>query len=180
MPLRSAGVTETSSGWLTSPLTMYSRKVCISPLRPESGCGGRCLHRFFDEARHRLRRLGAFAEPILRPVHIQREVVFLLQRQISAQLFQTFPIARAAVVRNDNAEGRFILRPDALQTYSDCHKFSCMLHGENPALRAPRSFPFLSKKEMGAYSPNPALASAHFRIFREKSAVIERSMARFT
>ena len=55
-----------------------------------------------------------------------------------------------------------------------------MLHGENPALRAPRSFPFLSKKEMGAYSPNPGLASAHFRIFREKSAVTERAIAQFT
>src|SRR2546428_7600136 len=114
-PLRSTGVIDTSSGFWTRPLTTYSKTACMDVALACRRCGRFGL--FLDEARHRLRRLRALGEPVIRAVEVQREIVLLLQRQIGPQFLQALAIARAAAVRHHNAERRLVLRANPLQSY---------------------------------------------------------------
>src|SRR5437773_3050556 len=113
MPVFSTGVTVTSSGFCTSPLTTYSRKGCITDLGRGSGGDGVLLC-FLEKAGDRVRGLGAFAQPMMGPIEVQREVVALLERLVRAQFLDTFAIPRTAAVGHDNAEDRGVLGPDAL------------------------------------------------------------------
>src|SRR6266540_5320363 len=120
MPSRSAGVTFTASGRSTRPLTTNSRKACITG--PASGGGRDGSGGFADKAGHGVGRLRAPVEPVLRSFVVEREVVALLQRLIGADFFNELAIARAAIVRHDDAEDGVVLRPDSFHAYSDCHK----------------------------------------------------------
>src|SRR5438477_9286164 len=120
IPSRSTGVTFTASGRSTRPLTTNSRKACIAKRelsRGRSGPGG-----FTNKTGHRVGRLRAFADPILHPFVIEHEVVALLQRLIGADFLNELAVARAAIVRHDNAEHGVVLGPDSFHAYSHCHK----------------------------------------------------------
>src|SRR2546426_8510396 len=104
MPFCSTGMTLTASGRSTKPLTTYSRKACIRP-KPAlgrgsgdgsgGGCNGSGCDRFSNltnEAGHRVAWLRAFADPILRPLVVQGEIVALLQWLISADLLNELPV----------------------------------------------------------------------------------------
>src|SRR5207302_4774972 len=118
-PSRSTGVTFTASGRSTRPLTTNSRKACIAGLASSDGGSG--LVGFANKAGHRVGRLRAFADPVLRPFAVQDEVVAFLQRLIGADFFNELAVARAAIVRHHYAEHGVVLRPDSFHPYSDCH-----------------------------------------------------------
>src|SRR6266487_3052714 len=97
MPFCSTGMTLTASGRSTKPLTTYSRKACIkakSALDGAGGCGGRScsggggggFSSLANEAGHRVAWLRAFADPILRPLVVQDEIVAFLHWLIRADL----------------------------------------------------------------------------------------------
>src|SRR6266699_1663090 len=75
-----------------------------------------------NEAGHRVAWLRAFADPILRPLVVQGEIVALLQWLISADLLNELPVARAATVRHYDPEHGVVLRADSFHPYSDWHK----------------------------------------------------------
>src|SRR5690242_13799890 len=120
-PWRSTGVMFTASGRSTRPLTTYSRKACIKPA-PHSGCRRRCFGGLADKTGHRVARLRALADPVLRPFVIEREIITLLPRLIGADFFDELAVARTAIVRHHNAEHGVVGRPDSLHAYSHCHK----------------------------------------------------------
>jgi len=70
--------------------------------------------RLLQEARHRIARLRALGDPILRAVHLDAEIIALLQRLIGSNLLDELAIARTAAIGHDNAENRQILRADPL------------------------------------------------------------------
>src|SRR5205809_4652773 len=88
--------------------------------------GGR-FSNLTNEAGHRVAWLRAFADPILRPLVVQGEIVALLQWLISADLLNELPVARAATVRHHDPEHGVVLRPDSFHPYSDCHKSKLIL-----------------------------------------------------
>src|SRR6266516_1150531 len=87
-----------------------------------SGGGGGGFSSLANEAGHRVAWLRAFADPILRPLVVQDEIVALLQWLISADLLNELPVARAATVRHHNSEHGVVLRADSFHPYSDWHK----------------------------------------------------------
>src|SRR5277367_3629391 len=102
------GVTVTASGWLTNPLTTYSRKACTRhhSLGRHSG-----LAKFLDEAGDRLAGLGVFADPIFGAVQVQLAIVPLFERLIGANFLNKLAVPRTAGIGDDNAEIRSILCP---------------------------------------------------------------------
>src|SRR5437867_9343076 len=117
----STGVTDTSSGFSTSPLTTYSRNACMAAPPTASGHGGRGGPlRLANEAGNRLAGLGALGKPVGGPFEVERVFVpdFLL-RQVSAQLLDALAVARAAAVGHDDAKGRSVLGPDAFHADFD-------------------------------------------------------------
>src|SRR5262245_18075695 len=114
-PLRSTGVIDTSSGFWTRPLTTYSKNACMKVALACRRCGRFGL--FLDEARHCLGGLRTLREPIVGAIQVQREIVFLLQRQIGAEFLEALAIAGAAAVRDHNAEGGLVLGANPLQSY---------------------------------------------------------------
>ena len=76
--------------------------------------GSRGLAQFLDEAGDGVARLRAFADPVLRAVELDREILALLERIVSADLLDELAIAGAAAIGHDNTEHRGVFRPDAL------------------------------------------------------------------
>src|SRR5207249_11058476 len=86
------------------------------------GGGGGGFNSLANEAGDRVAWLRAFADPILRPLVVQGEIVALLQWLIGADLLNELPVARAATVRHHDPEHGIVLRPDSFHPYFDCHK----------------------------------------------------------
>src|SRR6266516_7261716 len=101
-----------------------------------SGGGGGGFSSLANEAGHRVAWLRAFADPILRPLVVQGEIVALLQWLISADLLDELPVARAATVRDHDPEHGVVLRPDSFHPYSDCHKSKLKLRRPKMILSA--------------------------------------------
>src|ERR1035437_680642 len=148
VPSRSTGVIVTASGFCTSPLTTYSRNACITQDQSSGrgrGCGS--FGRFLDETGDGLARLGAFAQPVVRPVQVQGVLVILLLRQVGAQFLDELAIARTAAISHDNTERGLVLRPDSLQPNFNCHKLTFSL---GVATSRPPALQGLSRKEVRA------------------------------
>src|SRR5688572_15950654 len=106
------GVIATSSGQATSPFTTYSRNACMARKASGGRCGSRGLLGLLDETANRVAGLRAFAEPVIRALEFQIEIVTLLKRLIGADFLDELAITRAAVVSDDNAIDRGVCRPD--------------------------------------------------------------------
>src|SRR5436190_15927868 len=138
MPLRSMGVIATSSGRATSPFTTYSRNACMARDASGGRDRSRSLLSLLDETAHRVAGLRALAEPVIRAIEFQIEIVALLERLIGANLLNELAVARAAVVGHDNAIDRGVCRPDSFHANSNCHKLSlCFVR---PIQRPPSGF----------------------------------------
>src|SRR5271169_1327483 len=113
MPARSTGVTVTALGFCTSPLTTNSRNSCMARKNLLSRRrNGRGFAQFLDEAGDGVARLRAFADPVLRAVEFDREILALLERIVSADLLDELAIAGTAAIGHDNAECRRVFRAD--------------------------------------------------------------------
>ena len=88
---------------------MYSRNSCIEIL----SCRWRRFAGFLDETGNGVAGLRAFAQPILRTVELERKIVALFERIVSADFLNEFAVARAAAVGDDDAECRRVLGADA-------------------------------------------------------------------
>ena len=67
---------------------------------------------FFDETGHGIAGLRAFAKPILRAFHFEREILALFQRVIGADFLNELAVARAAAVRHHDAKCRHVFCAD--------------------------------------------------------------------
>src|SRR5438034_376867 len=106
-----------------------------------SGSGGRGrdgggFGSLANEAGHRVAWLRALADPILRPLVVQSEIVALLQWLIGADLLNELPVARTATVRHHDPEHGIVLRPDSFHPYFDCHKSKLKLRRPKMILSA--------------------------------------------
>src|SRR6185437_1920127 len=107
MPSRSTGVTVTFSGWPTNPLTTYSKNACMTPKKLCGRGGVRGGFRgLLDEGGNGVARLRALADPVLRALQIEREIVVLLHRRVRADFLDELAIARAAAIRDHDAVNR--------------------------------------------------------------------------
>src|SRR6185503_419689 len=79
------------------------------------------LSGLLDKAGHRVAGLRAFANPVLRALEIEREILTLVFRQVCSQFLDAFPVARAAAIGDHDAEGRLVFRADALHSNSYWH-----------------------------------------------------------
>jgi len=71
-------------------------RTFLSGLRSRPGGGGLLV--FLNQAAHGIRWLGAFADPILGPINIERTVPTGLVWIVRANDLDEFPVARAATV----------------------------------------------------------------------------------
>src|SRR5216117_3002061 len=123
----STGVTDTSSGFWTSPLTTYSRNACMAAPPAASGDRGRRRGgplRLANEAGDCFAGLRALGQPVGSPFEVERLFVpHLLLGQVSAQFLDALAVSRAAAVGHDDAKGRSVLGSDAFHADFDRHKF---------------------------------------------------------
>src|SRR5881296_2924917 len=139
----STGVTDTSSGFSTSPLTTYSRNACMAAPPTASGHGGRGGPlRLANETGDGFAGLRALGQPVGGPLKVEGVFVPLLLGQVSAQFLDALAVARAAAVGHNNAKGRGVLGPNAFHADFDCHKFgSTAARGPAVPTRAARPMP---------------------------------------
>src|SRR6185437_8045250 len=83
----------------------------------------RCFAQFLDETGDSVAGLRAFADPILRAIHLERKIVALFEGIVSADFLNEFAVARAAAVGEDDAECRRVFRADAFHANFYRHKF---------------------------------------------------------
>src|SRR5580658_10700479 len=138
------GVTVTSSGWLTNPLTTYSRKACISQNNKSSNRHGG-LGQLLDKAGDGVAGLGAMADPILGALQVYLAIIALFHGLITADLLDKSSIPRTAGIGHDNAVIRGLFGPDPFQTNSDCHN-NQFCDGGAPRQHQPHAAPAAPKR----------------------------------
>ena len=87
----------------------FCRSLHSFSLRLFIGRFHRTLAGLLDEGVHRVRRLGADAEPVINPVEVQGEIVVLEQGIVRADLLDNPAITRRTTVCHHNSVNRCVL-----------------------------------------------------------------------
>ena len=128
--------------------------------------GGSRFGFFLDKAGHGFTRLRSLAQPILGAIQVERKIVTLLQRMVSAEFLDTFAVARAAAVSHHDAKNGLVFRADALHANSYCHSRQVLLC-------LPRYCHGISRKRGESLDVSPRVGKGLFALFlRELDAKV--------